>query len=146
VGRLGRPTKYSEELAETIAAAIRIGLTNRDACAAVGISEDTFQNWERTKSAFSARVARARAQRVAYAFTQARKAGRDDWRYWFAFLDRVAPEYRARSALEVSGPEGGAIPVTGIELPLPVRMDDPPADAAGDPVLIPLPAKPNGTG
>src|SRR6187200_1948081 len=44
---MARPTKYSEEIAEQIAAGIRTGLTNRDAAHLAGIDETTLYRWER---------------------------------------------------------------------------------------------------
>lgn len=150
---MGRPTKYTPELAEQVASGIRDGLITRHAAALVGVTEDTLRNWERRYSAFSALITRARAQRAALFLARAREAGerQGSWQYWLEMLDRCEPEYRKRAALELSGPDGDAIEIRGIELPLPVRMDGGEEEGAAlsgatVPLLIPLPAKANGTG
>jgi hypothetical protein len=60
-------------------------------------------------------------------------------------LDRTSPDYRKRSVLELSGPDGGALEIRGIDLPLPVRVDELPPeeeqDASSAPLLIPLPSR-----
>jgi hypothetical protein len=146
---MARPTKYNEQTAQQIAAAIKVGLTDTDAAAVAGVSADSLARWQRRFAGFAELLTRARAERAAYAFAKAREAGQHDWRYWFAFIDRVAPEYRPRAGIELSGAEGGAIEIRGIDLPLPVRtdpsgLDDADADGeatgAGEPLLIPLPS------
>lgn len=42
---MARPSKYTPELVERIAQYTADGLTIRDACYGVGITEDTFCRW-----------------------------------------------------------------------------------------------------
>jgi hypothetical protein len=150
MARTGRPSKYTDELAAQIAQAVGAGLTNKHAAQLAGISEKSFQRWERTNVAFGALLARAHAHRAAVFLAKAREAGHGDWRFWLDLLDRCEPDYRKRNVLEMSGPDGGALEIVGIELPLPVRTDDP-EDKDDDgqshaPLLIPLPVKADGSG
>ncbi len=54
-----RPTKYTPELVRRIKQYISDGLTVRDACYGVGISEDTFCRWRREKPEFAKLVQEA---------------------------------------------------------------------------------------
>ena len=54
-----RPTKYTEELTKRIRQYITDGLTVRDACYGVDISEDTFCRWRREKPEFAKLVQEA---------------------------------------------------------------------------------------
>ena len=56
---MARPTKYTPELVRRIKQYISDGLTVRDACYGVGISEDTFCRWRREKPAFARLVQEA---------------------------------------------------------------------------------------
>lgn len=50
---MARPSKYNPELVKRIAQYITDGLTIRDACYGVGITEDTFCRWRREKPEFA---------------------------------------------------------------------------------------------
>ncbi len=56
---MARPTKYTPELVRHIKQYISDGLTVRDACYGVGISEDTFCRWRREKPEFARLVQEA---------------------------------------------------------------------------------------
>lgn len=56
---MARPTKYTPELTKRIKRYISDGLTIRDVCFGVGISEDTFCRWRRTKPEFAKLVQEA---------------------------------------------------------------------------------------
>ena len=58
----GRPTKYSEETGDKIANFIREGLTIKDACYGVGISDDTFRRWRDKHPEFNKKVVEASNQ------------------------------------------------------------------------------------
>ena len=58
----GRPSKYSEEIGDKIARFIREGLTIKDACYGVGISDDTFRRWRDKYSEFNKKVVEASNQ------------------------------------------------------------------------------------
>ena len=44
-GRPGRPTKYERETVDRLIAALADGLTQKQACIASGICENTLANW-----------------------------------------------------------------------------------------------------
>lgn len=56
---MARPSKYTPELTKRIRQYISDGLTVRDACYGVGISEDTFCRWRREKPEFARLVQEA---------------------------------------------------------------------------------------
>lgn len=56
---MARPTKYTEELIKRIRQYLADGLTVRDCCFGVGISEDTFCRWRREKPEFAKLVQEA---------------------------------------------------------------------------------------
>ncbi len=56
---MARPSKYTPELVSQIAGYISDGLTIRDACFGVGISEDTFWRWNREKLEFAEAIKEA---------------------------------------------------------------------------------------
>lgn len=97
---VGRPSKYTDELADRIAGGIRDGLTNKDAALAAGISEHTFLLWEKRNPRFGHLIAQARAERAAYAWSKAKQHGAADWRFWLEFIDRTCPDYRKRAVVE----------------------------------------------
>lgn len=59
VSTMARPSKYTPELIKRIRQYISDGLTVRDACYGVGISEDTFCRWRREKPEFAKLVQEA---------------------------------------------------------------------------------------
>jgi hypothetical protein len=61
----GRPTKASPQLIEAVLADIAVGLTRGWACAAHGISDKTWSNWEKRKD-FPMLRARTTGTRVKY--------------------------------------------------------------------------------
>jgi len=126
MGRRGGQTKYTEHIAAALEAAVRNGLTNKDACVVAGISEDTLANWSKGTTRgiptdFSERITRARAERSELLLTLIRNAAigvRDgkggyvvppDWRAAGELLDRTAPDYRKPSRLELTGEKGGPV-------------------------------------
>lgn len=56
---MARPSKYTPELTKRIRQYISDGLTIRDCCYGVGISEDTFCRWRREKPEFAKLVQEA---------------------------------------------------------------------------------------
>lgn len=56
---MARPTKYTEELTKRVRQYLADGLTVRDCCFGVGISEDTFCRWRREKPEFAKLVQEA---------------------------------------------------------------------------------------
>jgi hypothetical protein len=56
---MGRPSKQTPEVADRILAAISAGTGRETACAAGGISRDTFDRWRRRDPAFEAQIVAA---------------------------------------------------------------------------------------
>lgn len=56
---MARPTKYTPELVRRVRQYLADGLTVRDCCFGVGISEDTFCRWRREKPEFAELVQKA---------------------------------------------------------------------------------------
>lgn len=98
--RAGAKPIYTDAIAEEIIAGIATGLTDKDAAAAAGISEDTFGRWMKGRSGagadFADRVTRTRRQRARLWLGGIGKIAKEskDWRAYAELLDRCAPEYR----------------------------------------------------
>lgn len=56
---MARPTKYDEQKADKLARFILEGLTIKDACYGVGISDDTFRRWRMRYPDFNKKVVEA---------------------------------------------------------------------------------------
>jgi hypothetical protein len=108
-----RRSKYTPELADLIVNAVRDGLTYRDAALVAGVSEDALQYWFKRYPDFSERIARARAERSRLWLEKLRTLAdqQRDWRAYADLLDRCAPEYRKRNQHEITGQDGGPIPI-----------------------------------
>jgi len=99
----GRRTKYTPERVDEIIASLKIGLTDRDAALASGISWDTFDAWQKRYPDFSDRVTRAKAERARTWLLMLRQnAQKGDTKAITELLDRCAPEYRKSSDLNVT--------------------------------------------
>jgi len=93
VNRGGRPTLYSEEIAERICHTLAQGVTRQCAALEAGITRETFYHWLETRDGFSDRVARAESiaeqkltETVFAAGTSGETAG--DWRPAIEWLKR----------------------------------------------------------
>ncbi|MDP3767724.1 MAG: hypothetical protein Q8S13_06890 [Dehalococcoidia bacterium] len=119
----GRPTKLTPEIAARIFQALRAG-NNRPAAAHYGgISQETFQTWMRRGRAARAGIhrdflvgvekAEADAQIASVAIIQS--AARKTWQAAAWWLERKFPqEWGRRERMEVSGPDGGPIPLADL--------------------------------
>jgi len=72
VGTPGQPTKYNEEVAKQFAEYLSY-MKLEDACAATGISEQTYYNWLYLHPRFFELSREARLTRAVYHFDQAQK-------------------------------------------------------------------------
>lgn len=131
----GRRTKYTPELANEIVAGIAIGLTDRDAAIAAGISEDTFGRWMNAQRGAPAdladRVTRARTQRSRLWLGGIRRAADSgDWKAYAELLDRCAPDYRKTQKHELSGADGGPILLQQVAQELAIDFDLDPDELA----------------
>lgn len=110
----GRKTKYTPETVERILQAIRVGSVDEHAAEYGGIDGATFYRWMQRYSEFCEAVTRAKAEARTQSLARIRKAGADgDWRADAWFLERRYPQDYGKRAVEVSGPDGGAIVIKG---------------------------------
>ena len=87
--RAGRPTKYEPERVERLLTAIADGLTQKQACLASGICENTLSNWREEYPELEEQLTQAREQARQKALAGIRAAGegvKGDWRALEAFL------------------------------------------------------------
>ena len=93
-----RTSKYTPELVEQIIRLIEAGTYAVEACMVVGISEETYYKWLRTKPELSESIKKARAKAISVRLMRIDKAGRDG--YWQADawgLERVARDRFGRN-------------------------------------------------
>lgn len=86
----GRKTKRTPEVEKRIIDALRVGATQKDACAAAGISWETFDEWCKAFPEFSESVTRAEgacAALMAATLYEAARTGKD-WRAAESWLKR----------------------------------------------------------
>ena len=101
----GRKTKYTPEIARLIAQLIGGGATQRDACGAVGISEDTLGRWRKRYADFAASIEKAEAIKRAEMIrvvTDAAKGG--TWQAAAWYLERRDPDnWGRKDVLRIEG-------------------------------------------
>lgn len=112
----GRPTKYTEERAEAILAAMATGIGKEVAARSEGVCIDTLNNWAKRRPNFSALldIADARFERSHAARVGAASAGPTpgDWKVSAWILERKYHERWGRKQTvdsTVSGPAGGPV-------------------------------------
>lgn len=106
----GRRTKRTPEVEKRILDALRVGATQKDACAAAGISDQTFLNWTRDSVDFLDAVMRAEAACAAVMAATIYEAAikQKDWRAAESWLKRRRKdEWSERQ--EMTGSGGGAL-------------------------------------
>ncbi len=105
---MARQSKYTPELVDEIVNGVVVGLTDKDAALAAGISENTLHVWRRRYRDFDSRLMRARKQRSRLMLKRIHEAGKTDWKAAAELLDRTDREYR-KTPLEITGKNGGPI-------------------------------------
>ncbi len=87
-----RTSKYTPELVEQIVRLIETGTYAVEACMVVGISEETYYTWLRTKPELSESIKKARAKAISVRLMRIDKAGREGhWQadaWWLERVDR----------------------------------------------------------
>lgn len=137
----GRPSKFSQDIADRVVLMVRAGNYLETAASASGISPVTLRAWLRDGRRagrgamfdFAEKVERAQAESEAMDVNKLLQHGQKDWRALAWRLERRFPDHwREAKALELSGPEGGPIQssVTRYELHVPHNplVSDEPAD------------------
>jgi transposase len=121
----GRKSKYTPETVDKLTQAIRLGATYQLACDYAGIHIDTFYQWQKTHSGFSEAIKLAEGDGAIRLLAVIERAANglkgEDGEYilaptWQAAawkLERRYPQMYGRQAVEISGPDGGAIVVKG---------------------------------
>jgi len=104
---IGRPTKYTPEVADKIVEAVLNGATREDAAAVVGIHKSTLQEWMNTYPDFGERLHEADAQAVADACKTIVKASKNDWKAAVALLQaKRKGEWNKWAKVEVANADG----------------------------------------
>src|SRR5215471_21806321 len=100
----GRPTKYGPETVEPLLVALSDGLTQKQACIASGICENTLASWREKHPELEPRLAQAREQARQKALAGIKAAGEaGDWRALEAFLRLSFPgDYRRDANINVT--------------------------------------------
>ena len=101
-GKAGRPELYKTETAERLLAALRAGLTHKQACLACGISQSTLANWREQFPDLESRMEAAREEARQKALEGIKAAGQKDWRALAEWLKLTFPEHRQSSNINVS--------------------------------------------
>jgi len=68
MAKVGRPSEYTDQLAEQICELICSGKSRREAAATLNLSESTVRLWQKQHESFSAQYARAEAERAEWFF------------------------------------------------------------------------------
>ena len=118
---MARPTKKTEDAAETLARFVKQGATFKDACYAAGIGYSTGRQWVKEaeaedapddKRAFLALIQKAQAEGKIERIKRIEAAGKKgSWQADAWYLERMYPEEFGRQRLEVTGAEGGPVKV-----------------------------------
>jgi len=95
---MARPSLYSPDRVEKIVNALSVGAYEKEACRVAGISEDTFERWQKRYADFADRVSRATAEGWIGDLAVIRRAAlQGDWRAAGEHLDRTGSPYRKSS-------------------------------------------------
>lgn len=100
---MARPTKYDDEVAKKICSYLRQGNTRKAACAASGISDQTFANWQKRYLDFLERVKKAEAEAETAHVENIAHAARTYWQASAWWLERRHREdWGRRDQLDVN--------------------------------------------
>lgn len=124
--RVGRPSKLTKNVEETLCAALRAGNYIDTACDYAGIDRSTFYRWRKLAEEpgateplkrFGAAIRKAEADAEVYALGVVKQAMPTSWQAAMTFLERRYPhKWRRRDVQEVTGAEGGPVKVSLQEL------------------------------
>lgn len=118
-GVMGRPTDRTPEVVAQLRDAFKVGSPVAIACLHAGIDGATFYRWMQSDPQFRDEMTRARGGSAVRNLALIAQAASQDWRAAEAHLKLAFPQYFAKAALEVSGPDGGSIDVN-----VTLRLDD----------------------
>lgn len=119
MGKMGRNTKFTPELADKIIEALRLGVPQSTAITYGGISDTTYYRWLQEGAEddatpqlrdFRDAVKAARAEAEVRSVAVIQNASRKTWQAAAWFLERSFPQHWARTDRhELTGRDGGAI-------------------------------------
>ncbi|HEV8176914.1 MAG TPA: hypothetical protein VGP44_04430 [Gemmatimonadales bacterium] len=110
-GKAGRPTKRTPAVEKRLVELIREGLTQKDASAIVGISEDSFIRWKQDFADFAARIKKAEAEFILDNVRIVQKAASaNTWQASAWILERRRTEAWGRKETVVVPPEPENLP------------------------------------
>ncbi len=101
-GGAGRPSKYSPAVVDRLLASLAAGLTQKQACMACGICQNTLTAWRREYEELEPRIEAAREVARQTALEGIKTAGEKDWRALAEWLKLTFPEYRAGHNINVN--------------------------------------------
>ena len=102
-GKPGRPrTKRNPEIVAAILDGVRAGAPYTLACAAAGVSCDSFSNWRRADPDFALEVEQAAAQGALSRLKKIEQHGEENFAALSWMLERRFPEYFARPEIQLS--------------------------------------------
>jgi Transposase len=115
-GKAGRPTKYSSAVVARLLASLAAGLTQKQACMATGICENTLSTWRKEYPDLNPRIEAAREVARQTALEGIRTAGEKDWRALAEWLKLTFPEYRSGHNITVNASaQAGTVVVSDAE-------------------------------
>jgi hypothetical protein len=139
MAKTGRPTKLSKRRSDAFCEAISIGCTNAMAAAYARIEPDTALNWlnrgeTEQKRRMEGRPPQESEQPFVDFFGAVEQARLEAGIRWQAVVDKAANtdpgwalrmlryrfpnDYREVNQTEISGPDGGAIPIAIVKMPV----------------------------
>ena len=106
----GAKGKKNPMVIKALCDAIKLGLPNIRACELVGISQETFYQWEKSNAEFSERIKKARSERIKFHLNNIKKAAKKNWTASAWMLERTEPEnFGQKSKVEL--PEGTTVKI-----------------------------------
>jgi len=129
MAKAGRPSKFTQELADQICDLMIAGSDLVDACEALKLNRRTVYRWMHENPDFDAQCARAREaltdfrlKKIREKIETAQVEGVDpallriqvSYEQWMA--EKIAPRYQTRQRTELTGKDGGPVKVAHIDL------------------------------
>ena len=101
--KTGRPSAYSDKIADEIVAACRSGFTMEKAAELVGLEPKTVQNWVGKRREFGERIKKARREHELSLLRDIELAGAKSWQAKAWMAERVYNYAQPSARLQVAG-------------------------------------------
>ena len=101
--KTGRPSAYTEKIADEIVAACRSGFTMEKAAELVGLEPKTVQNWVGKRKEFGERIKKARREHELSLLRDIELAGAKSWQAKAWMAERVYNYAQPSARLQVAG-------------------------------------------